>query len=156
MKLIEQCVTMLQRSGGTDLTELFKFIETIGRVCYKSEDKITENSYQGFINRIISSGHLSVLEHGTVYLFIRSNELSIRRPDIETLLSSPYTFYNVLNGTLYITTNYRVLVENHIEQLYNNYSVVQYDQHIPRITFKFICSRAIANELVRHKQFCAA
>ena len=156
MKLIEQCVTMLQRGRDTDLPELYKFIETAGRVCYKSEDKITENSYQGFINRIISSGHLSVLEHGTVYLCIRGNELSVRKPDVETLLSSPYTFYNVLIGTLYITTNYRVIVENHIEQLYNNYSVVQYVQHIPRITFKFICSRAIANELVRHKQLCAA
>lgn len=153
MKLIEQYVTMFQRGRDTDLPELFKFIETVGRVCYKSEDKITENSYQGFINRIISSGHLSVLEHGTVYLCIRSNELSVRRPDIETLLSSPYTFYKVLNDTLYITTNYRVLVENHIEQLYNTYSVVHYDQHIPRITFKFICSRAIANELVRHRVF---
>lgn len=153
MKLIEQCVTMLQRGRDIDLPELFKFIEIVGRVCYKSEDKITENSYQGFINRIISSGHLSVLEHGTVYLCIRGNELSVRKPDVETLLSSPYTFYKVLNGTLYITTNYRVIVENHIEQLYNNYSVVQYDRHIPRITFKFICSRAIANELVRHRVF---
>lgn len=38
-------------------------IEKAGRVCYKSEDKITPDSSEKFINQIIKSGHESVLEH---------------------------------------------------------------------------------------------
>ena len=41
-------------------------LERIGRVCYKSEDRITEDSAEGFIRRIIQNGHESVLEHGSV------------------------------------------------------------------------------------------
>lgn len=41
-------------------------IEACGRVCYKSEDKITEDSYKPFITRIIQSGHEAVLEHGNI------------------------------------------------------------------------------------------
>lgn len=38
-------------------------IEQAGRVCYKSEDKITGYSAKNFITRLIQSGHESVLEH---------------------------------------------------------------------------------------------
>lgn len=40
-----------------------KSIEKIARVCYKSEDKITDDSYKAFIKKILDSGHHSVLEH---------------------------------------------------------------------------------------------
>lgn len=42
---------------------IVKRLEEIGRVCYKSESKITEDSARPFIRRIIKSGHESVLEH---------------------------------------------------------------------------------------------
>jgi thymidylate synthase (FAD) len=38
-------------------------IEEAGRTCYKSEDKITDDSADQFIRRLIKSGHESVLEH---------------------------------------------------------------------------------------------
>ena len=40
-----------------------KNIEICGRVCYKSENRISEESSKKFIKRIIASGHESVLEH---------------------------------------------------------------------------------------------
>lgn len=43
--------------------EILKQLELIGRVCYKSEDKMSQDSSQEFIKRIISSGHESVIEH---------------------------------------------------------------------------------------------
>ena len=43
-----------------------KRIETAGRLCYKSESNITENSYTPFIQKIIQSGHHSVIEHASV------------------------------------------------------------------------------------------
>lgn len=45
---------------------VMKRIEEIGRVCYKSEDKITEDSYKKFISNLIKRGHESVLEHGSI------------------------------------------------------------------------------------------
>jgi thymidylate synthase (FAD) len=40
-----------------------KFLEMCGRVCYKSEDKITDESSVNFVKSIVKSGHHSVLEH---------------------------------------------------------------------------------------------
>lgn len=45
---------------------LLKHIEKVGRVCYKSEDKITHDSYKDFIKMIIDRGHESVLEHASL------------------------------------------------------------------------------------------
>lgn len=44
-------------------SEILKHIEKCGRVCYKSEDKITEDSAQIFCKNIIKRGHEAVLEH---------------------------------------------------------------------------------------------
>ena len=44
-------------------TTILKRIEKYGRVCYKSEDKITEESSIQFIKNILKSGHESVIEH---------------------------------------------------------------------------------------------
>jgi len=41
-------------------------IERIGRVCYKSEDKMTSSSAEAFIKKIITSGHESVIEHENI------------------------------------------------------------------------------------------
>ena len=46
-----------------DGVEMLKRIERIGRVCYKSEEKITEDSYKKFIAGIVKRGHESVIEH---------------------------------------------------------------------------------------------
>ena len=40
-----------------------RFIERAGRVCYKSEEKITESSSEKFVKMIKKRGHHSVLEH---------------------------------------------------------------------------------------------
>jgi len=43
-----------------------KLIEIAGRTAYKSEDKITESSYDGFIRKIIKNGHEAVIEFGSM------------------------------------------------------------------------------------------
>jgi thymidylate synthase (FAD) len=45
---------------------MLKAIERIGRTCYKSEDKITDDSYETFVRNLIKRGHLSVIEHCSV------------------------------------------------------------------------------------------
>ena len=49
-----------------DWSKILRSIETKGRVCYKSEDRITDNSAKKFINSIAKRGHMSVLEHSSI------------------------------------------------------------------------------------------
>lgn len=49
-----------------DWSELLRRIETKGRVCYKSEDKIDDHSSVEFIAALLKRGHLSVLEHSSI------------------------------------------------------------------------------------------
>lgn len=49
---------------------IYKKIELCGRVAYKSEDKITSSSHEGFIRHLIKRGHESVLEHGDITLAV--------------------------------------------------------------------------------------
>lgn len=46
--------------------ELLKRIESAGRVCYKSEERITDTSAEPFIKSIIQRGHTSVIEHESI------------------------------------------------------------------------------------------
>ena len=46
--------------------ELLKRIERAGRTCYKSEDKITDDSAEKFVRSIIARGHETVIEHEKV------------------------------------------------------------------------------------------
>ena len=49
-----------------DPTRLMRHLEAMGRICYQSEDAITEDSYKKFLQGIIKRDHGAVLEHATV------------------------------------------------------------------------------------------
>lgn len=51
-----------------DEQDNFKRIERCGRTCYKSEDKITNDSAFPFFQRMVKNGHTSVLEHSVIYV----------------------------------------------------------------------------------------
>lgn len=63
MKIIEPKVELLQAPEYTDLLSL---VEIAGRTCYKSEDKITEDSAEKFVRGIVKRGHHAVIEHGHI------------------------------------------------------------------------------------------
>lgn len=60
MKVIRPSFEIMDKIDGKTL---LKKIELCGRVCYKSENVITEESSINFVKNIIQSGHESVLEH---------------------------------------------------------------------------------------------
>ena len=60
MRIVEPSVEILTDINGE---EILKHIERVGRVCYKSEDKITDTSAKKFVKMIIKSGHEAVIEH---------------------------------------------------------------------------------------------
>ena len=63
MKIINPSFEILSPVDGQ---AILQHIERCGRVCYKSEDKITETSAQAFVGNIIKRGHEAVLEHASV------------------------------------------------------------------------------------------
>ena len=164
MKLIESSVTIIPQDVG--LEGIYKQIEISARNCYKSEAFIKEGSAEKMINALIKRGHGSPLEHGTVYLKISHTSPVKDRNYMESM--DTIVFYKrnkyskVVDRTedhfhhdVYITTNYRVLVENNrLDDL--QYLCESTEYHEKRHTVRFICSRSIANEIVRHRvmSFC--
>jgi len=61
MKIIKASAEILAVTPNLE-----RVIELAGRTCYKSEDKITEDSANAFIDKIKNFKHESVLEHGAI------------------------------------------------------------------------------------------
>lgn len=152
MKLIESSVQIIKEKDP------YKMIELAGRTCYKSEDKITEDSAKEFVDRMIKLGHGAMLEHGTIYLKIRETVNGNVPPAMlywRDPANQKYSKVVKYNGELYVTTNMRVLVENNrMDDL--QYLVEPTEHHEKRITAKFICDRGVSHEFVRHRVFSFA
>lgn len=60
------------QAGATEIIEqdILKKIELCGRICYKSEEKITETSHIKFVKKLIDRQHLAMLEHAPVVLSV--------------------------------------------------------------------------------------
>jgi thymidylate synthase (FAD) len=158
MKLIKPSFEIWEQEAG--LNGVFRQIERAGRVCYKSEDKISENTYKEFVDRMIKSGHGAMLEHGTVYLKCKTyiSNLYIHPEDGQEedsndlckYFDSPYSKMYDDGEWIYVTTNYRVLVENNwLDDL--QYICEPTEFHEKRYTVKFICDRGVSHEFVRHR-----
>jgi thymidylate synthase (FAD) len=107
--------------------------------------------------------HGSVLEHGTVYLTIESYQNKSYPVIRDRYYSNKYSKVNKQNiitdniefkeiCTLYITTNYRTLVENNwLNDL--KYQCEPTEFHEKRLSVKFVLDRGISHEFVRHRIF---
>ena len=153
MKLIESNIEILPQEP--DLEGIYKQIEIAARTCYKSESFIKEGSAEKMVSALIQRGHGSPLEHGTVYLKIPY--------DVSTCGEKPFHKYGknhyskVVHGNTmdinhaYVTTNYRVLIENEwLDDL--KYLCEPTEYHEKRVTIRMICSRAVTHEVVRHRE----
>lgn len=63
MKILTQSHEIIDHIDGT---EILKKIERIARLCYKSEDKITEDSHLGMVKGLLARGHEAMLEHVSI------------------------------------------------------------------------------------------
>ena len=67
MKIIKPSIQILDDIDGMTI---LKHIERAGRTCYKSEDKITDDSCVRFVKNVVARGHESVIEHEKVSVLI--------------------------------------------------------------------------------------
>jgi thymidylate synthase (FAD) len=159
MNLVKASFEFIEQEPG--LKGCFKQIERAGRTCYKSEDKITDTSCEEFVSRMVNSGHGAMLEHGTVYLYrtFESKEECMLSDFTLNYHENPFSKVvrvrdDMANPKgkqhLYITTNYRVLVENEwLDDL--QYQCEPTEYHEKRIAVRVICDRGVSHEFVRHR-----
>lgn len=165
MKLIEPSFEIWEQPAG--LEGIYKQVEHVGRVCYKSEDKITEDSAKPFVERMIKSGHGAMLEHGTVYLkligvFLDPTDCDVKYGNyvVGHYVDNKYSKVIIKHdeewkSDVYITTNYRVIIQNGwLNDL--KYLCEPTEFHERRITVHFVCDRGVSHEFVRHRVFSFA
>lgn len=151
MKIIKPSFEIIEQQPGIE--GLLKHIELAGRTCYKSEDRITEGSAKEFVDRMIKFGHGAMLEHGTVYLkgrdYFSMWRYKYRDNHYSRVVNAGINTQSYTN-TLYITTNYRVLIENRwLDDL--RYMCEPTEYHKKRVTVKFMCDRVTGESFLRHR-----
>lgn len=163
MKLINQNVE--EWHCGYTLPEIWSHIAKCARICYQSEPRNNGETDEEFVKRVIlrnhsleeigkSRGlqlklHLSVLEHGTVYLDIPYQEDTAE--GIFRFSRNKYSKYNYSYGlNCYITTNMRVIVEQNLTK-YLKYICAPTRIHHLRTTFNITTDIGVARELARHR-----
>lgn len=159
-----------ENCGGIE--SMFKMIELAARTCYKTEDLITENSYDKIINKIlIPKGHTSPLEFGTCHLF-RSFTLDeeIDHKWIDKYYDDRYSrveeiwIDDVLH--VYVTTTFRTILQGNykdpIEAIKNNFDKDWKDDmykywsepmqyHHRRYCYRFVMDRIGSQSCQRHR-----
>ena len=155
MRLIQTKAELLPWIPGVE--GMYKMIEMAGRTCYKSEDKITEDSAKPFVDRMIASKHLAMLEHGTVYLYHEGIDNLLAKYNSNKYSKYVMHYIGESNEAFaqediaeYVTTNLRVLVENDwLDDL--KYFCDPTEYHELRYTFKMTTSIGVTRELNRHR-----
>ena len=154
MKLIKQSFEILEQKDFS-LIGIKKFIERCGRVCYKSEDRITDDSYEKFVNMLVKRDHARPLEFGTVHLKISSGMLfkKFLQDLVDCKLYNPaWIKYKKLPAYTYITTNYRHYLQIIKKCPYiAEYFTEQDNCYYPsRYTVHMVLSRGVMDEFRTH------
>lgn len=157
MKLIKQSFEFINQTDFS-LIGIKKHIERCARVSYKSEDKITDTSYEKFVNMLESRGHDRPLEFGTVYLS-RTSQKEDNMKWLDKYAYNPWSKFSFGNGstringelrnTIYVTTNYRVIKEHHWEDDLQ-YLCKPTEHHHKRYTIHMILDRGVMDEFRTH------
>lgn len=144
---------------GPGIQGMYEHIERAARVCYKSDGKITRDengkstSARTFVDNLINNKkHLSIAEHGTVYLVIPRETSEVPWEFLS------YTRVLMDSDKTYVTTNYRVLLEHEdffvsvLEHPWQDFVVDQpAEGHMKRYTVHFITDRGTSAESNRHR-----
>jgi thymidylate synthase (FAD) len=137
------------------LDGIYRQIERVGRVCYKSEDHQTADSAHPFVERMIKNEHYAMLEHGSVFLTISlegNDKLSAeeREQKANNYISNRFSRVVIAGGKAFVSTNLRVLAENGwLDDL--AFLTEPTDHHERRVTVHFTTQIAITREFNRHR-----
>ena len=164
MKLIKPSFFIKEQEKG--LIGIYKQVEYAGRICYKSHDKITDDSAEAFVQKMVDSKHYAMLEHGTVYLHIQHTS-PLHDIDYLKAMDAVHRYslnkyskvvkqtddYYLINH--YITTNFRVIIENGWDDDMK-YLCEPTEHHEKRYAVHFIADAGVMREFFRHRAFSLA
>ena len=103
MKIIKPSATLLKHNVTP-----YQFIERVGRLCYKSEDKIKEGSDKVFVKNLVRREHWAMLEHETIYLsmsekfmrdFLTNMDYEDEKLTFFNMTRNPYLDIYILSGS---------------------------------------------------------
>lgn len=153
MKLINQSFEILEQKDFT-ITGIKKFIERCGRVCYKSEDRITDDSYEKFVNMLVKRDHARPLEFGTVHLQMYISDFHKLRDTlcINNIWNDQWIKYHYAGNLTYVTTNYRyyLAIIKVFPSAEEDFDPQDDELYPKRYTVHFITSRGIMDEFRTH------
>lgn len=153
MKLINQSFEILEQKDFT-ITGIKKFIERCGRVCYKSEDRITDDSYEKFVNMLEKRDHARPLEFGTVHLQMYISDFHKLRDTlcINNMWNDQWIKYHYAGNITYVTTNYRyyLAIIKVFPSAENDFDPQDDELYPKRYAVHFITSRGIMDEFRTH------
>ena len=153
MKLIKQSFEILEQKDFS-LIGIKKFIERCGRVCYKSEDKITDDSYEKFVNMLVKRDHTRPLEFGTVHLQMYISDFHKLRDTlcINNMWNYQWIKYHYVGKLTYVTTNYRyyLAIIKVFPSAENDFDPQDDELYPKRYTVHFITSRGVMDEFRTH------
>ena len=156
MKLIRPSYEIIEQGPG--LQGIYDIIEKCGKTSYKSEPKGGETARK-FVEARAKEGHGAVLEFGTVYLKMTvPNPVAFDNKVFSWTSADAIIFYKMnhyskvvqKDNVVYITTNYRVLVENdRLADLWYLCEPTEY--HEKRYAVKFITDIGLGRDFLRHR-----
>ena len=153
MKLIQQSFEILEQTDFS-LIGIKKFIERCGRVCYKSENRITDDSYEKFVNMLVKRDHARPLEFGTVHLKMYISDFHKLRDTlcINNMWNDQWIKYHYAGNLTYVTTNYRyyLAIIKVFPSAEKDFDPQDDELYPKRYTVHFITSRGIMDEFRTH------
>jgi thymidylate synthase (FAD) len=148
---------ILEQESGIE--GIYKAAELPGRICYGSQDRITEGSAEKFCKGLMKSNHGAPLEHGTVYLKARdeysyycNTDLQYDGNPLDKYLHNPYSKCHSDGEYMYVTTNLRVLFENGWMDDLDNHLCEPTEYHEKRVQVRFTVDRFTGEEFLRHRK----
>lgn len=116
MKIVPMSAELIAYTVGAreDCKTMEQVIERAGRVCYKSEDAITADSAKKFIKKLLSNGHMSVVEHCSVTNHIIADRGWCYSGDTDVLTSEGWKPWpDICGDELFATLNPKREIEYH-------------------------------------------
>ena len=153
MKLIKQDFNIVNQQGFS-IKDIKKHIEYCARISYKSQDKITDDSYEKFVNMLEKRDHARPLEFGTVHLQMYISDFHKLRDTlcINNMWNDQWIKYHYVGKLTYVTTNYRyyLAIIKVFPSAENDFDPQDDELYPKRYTVHFITSRGVMDEFRTH------
>lgn len=153
MKLIKQSFEILEQKDFT-LKGIKQFIERCARVSYKSEDRMTDTSYEKFVGMLESRDHARALEFGTVHLQMYISDFHKLRDTlcINNMWNDQWIKYHYAGNLAYVTTNYRyyLAIIKVFPSVESDFDPQDDELYPKRYTVHMILDRGVMDEFRTH------